>query len=122
MNNPIHSTNRPDMFIMDTETDEVKESTGETEETNERNRESILIVEDNTNIRQYLSNELRQSYLTLEAENGEEALHILKEHKIDLILTDVMMPVMDGLKLCKYIKQNLYTCHIPVIFLSAKTT
>ena len=76
---------------------------GETEETNERNRESILIVEDNTNIRQYLSNELRQSYLTLEAENGEEALHILKEHKIDLILTDVMMPVMDGLKLCKYI-------------------
>ena len=116
----IHSTNRPDMFIMDTETDEIKENTEEADENDERKRESILIVEDNADIRQYLSNELRQSYLTLEAENGEEALRVLKEQKVDLILTDVMMPVMDGLKLCKYIKQNLYTCHIPVIMLSAK--
>lgn len=117
----IHSTNSADMFIIDTETSEAEKAPQEAEETDERKRESILIVEDDADIRQYLSNELRQSYLILEAENGEEALNMLKEQKIDLILTDVMMPVMDGLKLCKHIKQNLYTCHIPVIMLSAKT-
>lgn len=117
----IHSTNSADMFIIDAETSEAEKAPQEAEETDERKRESILIVEDDADIRQYLSNELRQSYLILEAENGEEALNMLKEQKIDLILTDVMMPVMDGLKLCKHIKQNLYTCHIPVIMLSAKT-
>lgn len=118
---PIHSTNSTDMLIMDTGIIDAEKATEETEEPNEGKRESILIVEDNADIRQYLGNELRQSYLILEAENGEEALNMLKEQKIDLILTDVMMPIMDGLKLCKHIKQNLYTCHIPVIMLSAKT-
>ena len=124
---PIHSTNRADRFIADTESGGMGTTPEETatevpaEETSKRKCESILIVEDNIDIRQYLSNELRQSYLILEAENGEEALNILKGQEIDLILTDVMMPVMDGLKLCKHIKQNLYTCHIPVIMLSAKT-
>lgn len=122
---PIHSSNPAEMLIMDTDARETEKTEGETteenaEETSRKKRESILIVEDNNDIRHYLSNELRQSYLTLEAENGEEALNILKEHEIDLILTDVMMPVMDGLKLCKHIKQNLYTCHIPIIMLSAK--
>ncbi|MBD9093312.1 MAG: hybrid sensor histidine kinase/response regulator [Bacteroides oleiciplenus] len=118
---PIHSTNSADMFITDMETSETKKESETTEEDNGRKRETILIVEDNTDIRQYLSNELRQYYLIQEAENGEVALNIMKEQEVDLILTDVMMPVMDGLKLCKYIKQNLYTCHIPVIMLSAKT-
>lgn len=118
---PILSTNSTDMLIMDTEINDTEKAIEETEKNRERKRESILIVEDNADIRQYLSNELRHSYLILEAENGEEALNMLKEQKIDLILTDVMMPVMDGLKLCKHIKQNLYTCHIPVIMLSAKT-
>ncbi|WP_300701564.1 hybrid sensor histidine kinase/response regulator transcription factor [Bacteroides sp.] len=114
----IHSTNSADMYLMDAETCDPESATPEAEE---RPRENILIVEDNTDIRQYLSTELGQSYRILEAENGEEALNILKEQEIDLVLTDVMMPVMDGLKLCKHIKQNLYTCHIPVIMLSAKT-
>ena len=57
----------------------------------------------------------------LTAGNGEEALALLKEQEADLILTDVMMPVMDGLQLCKQLKQNLRTCHIPIIMLSAKT-
>ena len=57
----------------------------------------------------------------LEAGNGEEALEKLKNHEADIIITDVMMPVMDGIKLCKNIKQNIRTCHIPVIILSAKT-
>lgn len=121
---PIHSANSAEMLMMDTEEvaaaqEPAVESPAAEEK--ERKRECILIVEDNVEIRQYLSSELRQWYLVLEAEHGEEALRLMKEQEVDLILTDVMMPVMDGLKLCKHIKQNLYTCHIPIIMLSAKT-
>ena len=57
----------------------------------------------------------------LQAENGEVALDVLKNNTVDIVITDVMMPVMDGVKLCKNIKQNISTSHIPVIILSAKT-
>lgn len=114
----IYTTNDQDMYVIDTEEKEVIE---ETSETKGQRKETILIVEDNADIRQYLSEELGKSYHILKANNGEEALSIVKEQEIDLILTDVMMPVMDGLQLCKQIKQNLRTCHIPIIILSAKT-
>ena len=114
----VYTTNDRNMYVIDTETKEVAEETPEKEG---QRKENILIVEDNADIRQYLSEELGKSYHILTAENGEEALSIVKEQEIDLILTDVMMPVMDGLQLCKQIKQNLRTCHIPVIILSAKT-
>lgn len=55
------------------------------------------------------------------AKNGEEALQMLKENEPDLVVTDMMMPVMDGKRLCMHIKQNISTSHIPVIMLSAKT-
>lgn len=106
------------MYVVDTE---IAKEEVETTVDNEHEREHILIVEDNTEIRQYLCDELSKTYHVLKAGNGEEAFSILKEQKIDLILTDVMMPVMNGLQLCKQIKQNLRTCHIPVIILSAKT-
>lgn len=113
----VYSTNVKDMYILDTEQSET-----ESPETESRTKkETILIVEDNEEIQQYLSEELSKSFITLEAGNGEEALDIVKENVIDLILTDVMMPVMDGIKLCRSIKQNLKTCHIPVIILSAKS-
>jgi len=114
----MYTTNDRNMYVIDTE---VKEVTEETTEADRQRKENILIVEDNTDIRQYLCEELGNSYHILTAENGEEALSIVKEQEIDLILTDVMMPVMDGLQLCKQIKQNLRTCHIPIIILSAKT-
>ena len=112
------------MYVIDTEDKESPEDEASPEETaakDRQNKESILIVEDNTDIRQYLCEELGKTYHILKAENGEEALSIVKEQEVSLILTDVMMPVMDGLQLCKQIKQNLRTCHIPVIILSAKT-
>ena len=62
----------------------------------------------------------RQNYVTLTAGNGEEALAIMKEHRVDIVLSDVMMPGIDGIKLCQLIKRNLQTCHIPVLLLSAK--
>lgn len=116
----MYTTNRQDMYVIDTEKE--KDDADEKPATDEgKRRETILIVEDNADIRQYLSEELGKSYHTLTAGNGEEALSIIKEQETDLILTDVMMPVMDGLQLCKQIKQSLRTCHIPIIILSAKT-
>lgn len=118
----VYSTNVKDMYIVDTEQTEANLSPETAPSGSEiRNKkETILIVEDNEEIQQYLSEELSKTFITLEAGNGEEALEIVKENEIGLIVTDVMMPVMDGIKLCRSIKQNLKTCHIPVIILSAK--
>ena len=88
-------------------------STGETTET-------ILLVDDNKEMVDYLKSNFKSKYTTLTAGNGEEALAILKEQKVDIVLSDVMMPGIDGIKLCELIKKNMQTCHIPVILLSAK--
>ena len=113
-----HATNSQDIYITDTEVTREKESITDT---NKNNKESILIVEDNIDILQYLSDELGKNYRILKAQNGKEAMSIIKEQEVDLVLTDIMMPIMNGIQLCKLIKQNLRTCHILVIILSAKT-
>lgn len=82
--------------------------------------ETILLVDDNKEMVDYLKNNFKSRYITLTAGNGEEALAILKEQKVDVVLSDVMMPGIDGIKLCELIKKNMQTCHIPVILLSAK--
>lgn len=81
---------------------------------------TILLVDDNKEMVDYLKENFRRNYVTLTAGNGEEALAIMKEHRVDIVLSDVMMPGIDGIKLCQLIKRNLQTCHIPVILLSAK--
>jgi signal transduction histidine kinase/ligand-binding sensor domain-containing protein/DNA-binding response OmpR family regulator len=81
---------------------------------------TILIVEDNVELRNYLKNELKKEYKVLVAENGQVGLDIALEKLPDLILTDVIMPVMSGLDFCKNIKGNLKTSHIPLLMLSAK--
>lgn len=112
----VYSTNSKAMYFIDTEKVE-----NESVESGDKKRGTILIVEDNNEIHRYLSNGLADLFNTLEAGNGEEALEKLKDNEVDVIVTDVMMPVMDGIKLCKNVKQNIRTCHIPVIILSAKT-
>lgn len=112
----VYSTNSKEMYFIDTEKLE-----GEAIETGDKKRGTILIVEDNHEIRHYLRSGLAKLFNILEAENGEEALEKLKDNEVDIIVTDVMMPVMDGIKLCKSVKQNIRTCHIPVFILSAKT-
>lgn len=82
----------------------------------------ILIVEDNEDLRQFLSRQLQRQYLIHLAENGLKAIGILKKREIQLIITDLMMPEMDGIELCKHIKKNIETSHIPVIILTAKAT
>ncbi len=81
---------------------------------------SLLFVDDNDEMREFLSDQLSQNFVVETACNGEEALAKIKEHAFDLIVTDIMMPVMDGYALCKAIKDDQNLSPIPVVFLTAK--
>lgn len=83
-------------------------------------RKHILIVEDNEDMLQILAGALRQRYDVTTATNGQECLNVLEEQNIDLILSDVMMPVMDGFECCRIIRSNMGYSHIPIILLTAK--
>ncbi|WP_231464552.1 hybrid sensor histidine kinase/response regulator transcription factor [Pedobacter sp. Leaf132] len=83
---------------------------------------TVLVVEDDTALRFLIKNILSEHYIVYEAENGLKALEFLKKNTPDLIVSDVMMPEMDGLELCKFVKTAPATCHIPFIILSAKGT
>lgn len=80
----------------------------------------ILLVEDNPDLREFIARELGKTYQIIEAEDGEIGLEMAKEHFPNLIVSDVMMPNMDGMEFCKEVKSNIKTSHIPVILLTAK--
>jgi len=82
----------------------------------------LLLVDDNDEILEFLEHELCEKYSIMKALNGQEALDILKENAVHLVISDIMMPVMDGFKLCEIIKTNFDYSHIPVILLTAKNT
>ena len=82
-------------------------------------KETILIVEDNKDMRSYIRTLLVGDYRLFEAGDGQEALEIVQKHTIDLIVSDLMMPVMDGMELLRRIKENLATSHIPFLMLTA---
>ena len=89
---------------------------------NEEDPISILIVEDNVELRNFLSDILSESYRVITATNGQEGLDQAREYIPDLIISDIMMPAMDGLDMVKNIKENREICHIPIILLSAKSS
>ena len=80
----------------------------------------VLLVEDSVDMRQYLRSKLQSSFSIFEAEDGEKAVRIAEEIVPDLILSDIMMPVMDGITLCQTIKSNEFLSAIPVILLTAR--
>ena len=80
----------------------------------------ILVVDDNQDLLNYLRMLLAPRYQITCASNGKEALDLLSELMPDLVISDVMMPVMDGMELCRKIKQNFRTSHLPVVLLTAK--
>lgn len=84
-------------------------------------RTSMLIVEDNESLLKFLSKEFSRNYNVFTATNGVEALEITSEYPIDIVVSDVMMPEMDGIELCEHLKNDLATSHIPVILLTAKS-
>src|SRR5690606_27835885 len=79
----------------------------------------MLVVEDNTDVRKFISNHFKTNYKIAEAKNGEEGWRIALEIIPDIIISDVLMPVSDGYELCKRIKNDERTSHIPVILLTA---
>lgn len=84
------------------------------------NRPTVLVIDDNTDIRQYERTLLQDEYIVLEAADGKEGLTVAMKEVPDLVICDVMMPVMDGLEFTEQLKTNTATSHIPVIMLTAK--
>jgi ligand-binding sensor domain-containing protein/signal transduction histidine kinase/DNA-binding response OmpR family regulator len=82
---------------------------------------TILLVEDNRDLLDFIKKNLKQEYNILLAENGEDALQILERKHVEIVISDVMMPIMDGVELVNRLKQNEQFCHIPIILLSART-
>lgn len=82
---------------------------------------TIMIVDDNPDVRSFLYELLNEQYFIIVASDGEDALKMLENNLVSIIISDVMMPGIDGFTLCRKIKSDLKTSHIPVILLTAKT-
>ena len=85
------------------------------------NQQSMLIVDDSEDMRQFLESSFSDKYAILTAGDGIEALHLLQQHQISIIISDWMMPRMDGAEFCCRVRQNPLTSHIPFVMLTAKT-
>ncbi len=79
----------------------------------------ILLVEDNEELREYLARYLKQDYSIVESADGQAALEVVRKENPDFIISDVMMPLLSGTELCKQLKSNIETCHIPLILLTS---
>ena len=82
-------------------------------------KESVLVIDDNQDIRDYVRSILQDDYNILEAANGQEGIRLAMKYVPDVIICDVMMPVMDGMECCRRLKSELQTSHIPVMMLTA---
>ena len=91
----------------------------ETEQVLNPDKETILIIDDNADIREYVRSLLHNTYTVLEAIDGRDGLRKAMKYVPDVIICDVMMPVMDGIECCEHLKNELQTSHIPVILLTA---
>ena len=101
--------------------DDIAKVTDVTVATDNRKR-LILIVEDNEDIRNYIAQAFEKDYMVLMANNGSEGLRLANEQMPDIIISDIMMPQMDGVTMCRKIKSDVRTSHIPVILLTAKNS
>lgn len=98
-----------------------KSSTDEVEIIETEDSQTILIVEDNKELRDFMKDCLEDHYTIIESENGLDALKLLDSNNFDVIISDIMMPKMDGLEFCHELKSDPAYSHIPIILLSAKT-
>jgi len=85
-----------------------------------KDREIVLVVEDNYDLRKYIARNLEPFFQVVESENGRTGLEKAVDIIPDMLITDLMMPEMDGMELCKNMKENERTCHIPIVVLTAK--
>ena len=91
-------------------------------DTSDGRQKTVLVVEDNDDMRAFMRSVLSDHYLVEEAADGEEALHLLLTKDVDFIISDLMMPGMDGLELASKVKENFAISHIPFVMLTAKTS
>jgi signal transduction histidine kinase/ligand-binding sensor domain-containing protein/DNA-binding response OmpR family regulator len=111
-----------ELLIDDLDLNEVVNANEFEEELNKKmltDKKSVLIIDDNTEIRNYLIQLFSESHLVYSAANGHEGLKLTKKHMPDIVISDIAMEVMDGLELCKRIKESEELSHIPVILLTA---
>jgi ligand-binding sensor domain-containing protein/DNA-binding response OmpR family regulator/nitrogen-specific signal transduction histidine kinase len=111
----LHATDKRSDF----ELTDMQEENHEGEENNSA-LPIVLIVEDNTSIREYIKDSLSDNYRAITATNGKEGLTLAQQQIPNIIVSDIMMPEMDGLEFCSLIKNDIRTSHIPVILLTAK--
>jgi signal transduction histidine kinase/ligand-binding sensor domain-containing protein/DNA-binding response OmpR family regulator len=116
-----HSSQIENHTIQDNEHSESPSMFNLVEAVNATATPTILIVEDSNEMRDFIKKILQQSYQVIEAENGQEGFERAKVEMPNLILTDYMMPIMDGMEMIKLLKKEISTSHIPVIILSART-
>lgn len=108
---PVENISELQMIPVVNETESIENST-----------EKLLLVEDNEDFRSYLRDNLKSSYHILEARNGKEGLQLALKYLPDLIVSDIIMPEMDGIELCKKIKTTQLVSHIPLILLTARSS
>ena len=116
---PIHQEKE---FHLYNEKPEKSEASAFNSESLHSDKPLILLVEDNHEIATFIANDLIKKYTVIIAYDGKEALKLLSQSAVQLIISDVMMPVMDGFELCKKVKTTFELSHIPIILLTAKTT
>ena len=117
--NALHKEDPQPCTYTNEESQQADKSTGEMAEDTPP---SLLVVEDNNDIRQYIADSFSDDFLILQAENGQEGLKIATEHIPDIIVSDIMMPKMNGIQMTQRLKTDIRTSHIPIILLTAKTT
>ncbi len=121
-NKPLLYTLTSPTYYNDTEDDKIAEFQQPENFSNIPKDLKILLVEDNQDIRNYIKSLLLHSFEVIEANNGKTGCEIAIQEVPDLIISDVMMPQMNGIELCNILKNNLLTQHIPIILLTAKST
>lgn len=110
-------------IVLSSDVNDVKIETVSHEQSEmQKKKLTVLVVEDSADMSTFLSRQLSRDYEVLTATNGIEALETLNANFVNLVVSDVMMPIMDGFELCKRIKADLNYSHIPVILLTAKTS
>ena len=116
-------------FDMTEEGENVEKTTGADQDKKDIDKDSesqgknvILVVEDNADVRKYIRGPLEPFYTIVEAANGREGIHLAKKIIPDLIISDIMMPEADGYELCRELKNDIKTSHVPIILLTAKAS
>jgi signal transduction histidine kinase/DNA-binding response OmpR family regulator/ligand-binding sensor domain-containing protein len=118
---PVTPSSRRKDILLDISTPDMQNRDTGTESADHKYRPEVLIVEDNADMRDFIKGVLIRNYKILTAGNGKAGLETLENNNISLIISDVMMPEMDGIEFCGHVKENLNSSHIPVILLTAKT-